>query len=245
MWAYTPIGWTDVAKDALLTTVNNNFDLVEGKKWSDLPSATTTDLSTIDGTFAFVTGTTTITWLWTLKAGISRQVKFTWILTLTHNATSLILPWWANITTAANDIAEFISLWSWNWLCTKYTRADWTPLSGWWGWGWAILSWVIAWTQTTWVVLTIPVNQTISATTFRISLWVQPSWSNFTVTLSKNGVTECTATITTVQSATNGLYQDTETVFTSGSYIWGDVLEVEITGVGSSVSGSDFSFNLT
>ena len=120
-----------------------------------------------------------------------------------------------------------------------------TPAWGWgWGW-WAILSWSIAWPQVTWVVLTMPVNQTISATTFRISLWVVPTWSNFTVTLAKNGVTECTATITTAASTTNWLYQDTETTFTSWSYVWGDVLEVEITGIWSTVAWSDFTFNLT
>jgi hypothetical protein len=53
-----------------------------------------------------------------------RRVVFAGILTLTHNATSLILPGSASITTAANDVAEFLSLGSGNWLCTNYKTAS-------------------------------------------------------------------------------------------------------------------------
>jgi hypothetical protein len=45
-------------------------------------------------------------------------------LTLTHNATSLILPGNANITTAANDRYEARSLGSGNWIVTKYQYAS-------------------------------------------------------------------------------------------------------------------------
>jgi len=93
-------------------------------KGADIASATTTDLSTATGDFVDVTGTTTITGLGTLAAGIERTVRFTGILTLTHNATSLILPGAANITTAANDRAVFRSLGSGNWLCVSYNKAS-------------------------------------------------------------------------------------------------------------------------
>lgn len=93
-------------------------------KGADIASATTTDLSTATGDFVDVTGTTTITGLGTLAAGIERTVRFTGALTLTHNATSLILPGAANITTAANDRAIFRSLGSGNWLCVSYNKAS-------------------------------------------------------------------------------------------------------------------------
>lgn len=97
-------------------------------KGADIPSATTTDIGAATGNFVFITGTTTITGLGTVQAGTKRVVKFVGILTLTHNATSLILPSGANITTAADDRAEFVSLGSGNWICTNYQRADGTAL---------------------------------------------------------------------------------------------------------------------
>jgi hypothetical protein len=77
-----------------------------------------------------VTGTTTITAFDSIAAGAKRLVVFSGILTLTHNATSLILPTGASITTAAGDAAEFISLGSGNWRCVNYMRASGNALAG-------------------------------------------------------------------------------------------------------------------
>ena len=85
-----------------------------------IASATTTDLSTVTSIEGTITGTTTITGLGTAAAGTMRSVYFAAALTLTHNATSLILPTGANITTAAGDSATFISLGSGNWRCLRY-----------------------------------------------------------------------------------------------------------------------------
>jgi hypothetical protein len=93
-------------------------------KGSDIASAATTDIGAATAEFVDVTGTTTITALGTIAAGIVRTVRFTGALTLTHNATSLILPGGANITTAANDRAVFRSLGSGNWLCVLYVKAS-------------------------------------------------------------------------------------------------------------------------
>jgi len=89
-------------------------------KGADIASATTTDIGAATGEFVDVTGTTTITGLGTIAAGIVRTVRFTGALTLTHNATSLILPSSANITTENGDVAQFRSLGSGNWKCTNY-----------------------------------------------------------------------------------------------------------------------------
>jgi hypothetical protein len=97
-------------------------------KGADIASATTTDIGAATGEFVDVTGTTTITGLGTIAAGIKRTVRFTGALTLTHNATSLILPGSANITTANGDVATFRSLGSGNWKCTSYiSQAGLTP----------------------------------------------------------------------------------------------------------------------
>jgi hypothetical protein len=99
-------------------------------KGSDIASATTTNIGAATGEFVDVTGTTTITGLGTIAAGIVRTVRFTGALTLTHNGTSLILPGAANITTAANDIAMFRSLGSGNWICVGYKKQDGTAIVG-------------------------------------------------------------------------------------------------------------------
>lgn len=99
-------------------------------KGSDIASASTTDIGAATGNFVHVTGTTTITALGTIQAGTRRIVRFAGALTLTHNATSLILPTGANITTAANDVATFVSEGSGNWCCVNYTRADGSGLLG-------------------------------------------------------------------------------------------------------------------
>lgn len=94
-----------------------------GNKGTDISSASSIDLGAATGQFVDVTGTTTITALGTVAAGTWRIVRFTGALTLTHNATSLILPGSANITTVANDRAAFLSLGSGNWICAFYQRA--------------------------------------------------------------------------------------------------------------------------
>ena len=90
-------------------------------KGADLASATTTDIGAATGNFVDITGTTTITGFGTVAAGTRRVVQFDGVLILTHNASSLILPGGANITTAAGDVAVMVSLGSGNWICTGFT----------------------------------------------------------------------------------------------------------------------------
>jgi hypothetical protein len=93
-------------------------------KGTDIPSAATTDIGAATGRYVHITGTTTITGLGTKTAGVLRIVTFDGILTLTHNATSLILPGAANIITAAGDVASFVSEGGGNWRCVSYSRAS-------------------------------------------------------------------------------------------------------------------------
>jgi hypothetical protein len=92
-------------------------------KGSDIASATTTDLGAVAGLMHDITGTTTITGFGTVSSGIWKIIKFEDALTLTHNATSLILPGGANITTANGDIALMFSEGSGNWRCVSYFKA--------------------------------------------------------------------------------------------------------------------------
>lgn len=72
-------------------------------KGGDVASAATVDLTAPTGNFIHVTGTTTISAI-TVPSGAERNVVFDGALTLTHNASSLILPSGSNITTAAGDV---------------------------------------------------------------------------------------------------------------------------------------------
>lgn len=96
---------------------------------SNIASATTTDLSTADGFWVTITGTTPITGLGTESAGIWYGLTFNGALTLTHNGTSLILPGAANITTAAGDTCFAESLGSGNWRIWSYQRAGIAPIA--------------------------------------------------------------------------------------------------------------------
>jgi len=111
--------------------LTSQFDrAVNMAKGTDIASATTTDIGAATGNYVQITGTTTITGLGTSAAGVWRNVTFTGVLTLTYNATSLILPTSANITTAAGDTALFVSEGSGNWRCLSYLRRSGAALVG-------------------------------------------------------------------------------------------------------------------
>lgn len=102
--------------DVTLIQAANALDIAR----ADVPSATTTNIGAAATNYVRITGTTTITAFDTMPAGIVRRVLFAATLTLTQNATTLILPGAANITTAAGDVAVFISEGSGNWRCIDY-----------------------------------------------------------------------------------------------------------------------------
>jgi hypothetical protein len=114
---------TDAAKTATPDAIAALWE-----KGSDKASAGTTSFD--EGGYVHITGTTTITDLdfATAKDGRGIKVIFDGILTLTHNATTLILPGAANITTAAGDRAEFVQDSSDNIICLWYTKADGTAV---------------------------------------------------------------------------------------------------------------------
>lgn len=97
-----------------------------------LASAGTTDLGTIASHNVSITGTTTITAFGSsAQVGLPNyKIQFTGALTLTYNATSLILPGAANITTAAGDTAEVQYLGSGNWRVTNYVKANGSAIAG-------------------------------------------------------------------------------------------------------------------
>lgn len=124
----------DVTTALGFTPVNKAGDTMNGAlNWAttvSLASAATTDIGGAASNSILITGTVTITALGVAPAGAERWATFADALTLTHNATSLILPTGANIAVVAGDSANFMSLGGGNWRCISYTRADGTALAG-------------------------------------------------------------------------------------------------------------------
>lgn len=99
---------------------------IEARLGTAVASATTTTIGTKGlGDTIHITGVATITSLGVSNNGTRRTLIFDGALTLTHNATSLILPGGANITTVAGDSAEVVcengALGYWR--CVRYTSS--------------------------------------------------------------------------------------------------------------------------
>jgi hypothetical protein len=172
----------------------------------DVASATTCAIGAAASNYVRITGTTTITGLGTVASGIRRKVVFAGALTLTHNATSLILPTGANITTAAGDTAEFISEGSGNWRCTDYQRAIGLPAAG------GILQRVSTLTGTySSNAATIPIDNTTPQSSEGTELLTQaftPKSASSTLVVDVTLVLGCT---TSVDTGAIALFQDSGT----------------------------------
>lgn len=118
-------GWRDATNNLWLAPV--------GVGRASVASATTVDLcSTALNPYNIITitGTTTVTAFGSsCKVGQLKLVVFSGIAQITYNATSMILPTAANITTQAGDrmLAEYLG--SGNWRIDLYMRADGTSLA--------------------------------------------------------------------------------------------------------------------
>lgn len=131
----TSVSGISVAENAMtMASINDVLrqimaDTRELQARASIASAGTVAIGAANAESLDVTGTTTITAFDSVAAGVMRELVFSGALTLTHNATSLILPTGANIATAAGDIAVFRSLGSGNWRCSSFMKADGTALS--------------------------------------------------------------------------------------------------------------------
>jgi hypothetical protein len=126
------IGGANIAEGCAPSGINNalrelarQIRRAVANQGGDIASAATVDLGAATGQYVKVTGSTAITALGTVNAGVIRWVEFTGTLVLTHNATSLKLPGGGNIATAAGDVACFVSLGGGNWKCLGFF-----PVSG-------------------------------------------------------------------------------------------------------------------
>ncbi|HUU72959.1 MAG TPA: hypothetical protein VMW70_10050, partial [Burkholderiales bacterium] len=117
-----PAGTTAVGTglDDNLRAIQAAVVLALSSKGSDIASATTTDLTATDGLFHDITGTTTIAGFGSVRAGIWKVLQFDGALSITYNATSMILPGDVSITTVAGDVGIFVSEGSGSWRCVAF-----------------------------------------------------------------------------------------------------------------------------
>jgi hypothetical protein len=111
-----------------IDATNHTTDVKIGGGAATVASAATVDLcgsAIAPQAYITISGTTTITSFGsTCKAGHVKLITFSGILTLTYNASSLIIPGAANVTTAAGDQAVVVALGSGNWQVMSYTPAS-------------------------------------------------------------------------------------------------------------------------
>ena len=108
----TDVGTINLAEGMQRKLVNNavremmaEIKRAVANQGSDIASAATCNIAaTGTSKYAKVTGTTGITSFGSAPAGTTRWIEFTGALTITHDATNLILPGAANYTTAAGDM---------------------------------------------------------------------------------------------------------------------------------------------
>jgi microcystin-dependent protein len=94
-----------------------------------LTAAATTDLCSVGQNFVTITGTTTVSAFGSSCAsGQMKVVKAAAAFTLTYNASSMILPGAASITTTAGDQIIAVALGGGNWTVASYLRASGAPV---------------------------------------------------------------------------------------------------------------------
>ena len=121
----TDTGITSVVQDTspqLGGFLDANGNYIQMQKGGDISSASPTVIDT-DGDYFICTGTTNFSAM-TVAADRHFFLEFAGVLTMTHGAGTLDLPSGANITTAASDVAEFVSTASNVVTCVNYTRAS-------------------------------------------------------------------------------------------------------------------------
>jgi len=89
-----------------------------------IASAATTDIGAARANMLRLTGSAAIASFGSAPSGTMRWLWFDGVMSITYNATSLILPGATSIVTAAGDVAAFVSLGGGNWRCSAYMRAS-------------------------------------------------------------------------------------------------------------------------
>ena len=121
--ALTNLGGLSTISSDTTPQLGGNLDCngkqVQWSKGADVASAPALPITT-DGNYFDVTGTTTITSISTIGGSGTIKLHFDGAVTLTHHATTLVLPGGANFTTTAGDELEFTEYAADSYRCTGY-----------------------------------------------------------------------------------------------------------------------------
>lgn len=111
-----------------VTYLDNDWSNGENPE-TEVTSAATCDIGATPSRLVVVSGSTGPITSFGTKAYKWRRVRFSSTPTITHNATSLILPGGANINAVANDVMDFVSDSSGNWRLVGWHRAANAPMT--------------------------------------------------------------------------------------------------------------------
>lgn len=114
--------------DNTFSGINTFSGVQKWAKGADVASDNAVTLGD-DGNYFDITGTTAITSIATKGVGTVVKLHFDGALTLTYDATALVLPGAGNITTAAGDEAEFIEYATGDWRLVNYQSSGLSPIS--------------------------------------------------------------------------------------------------------------------
>lgn len=98
-------------------------------KGSTIASGATVNIGAADSDYIEISGTSTISSFGATTTRNHVWTRFTGALQITHNATSLILPGGANITTEAGDVFEWVRISGSNWICVGALDVNGLPLA--------------------------------------------------------------------------------------------------------------------
>lgn len=207
---------------------------------TNIASSSSTDLGAATGQYVKITGTTTVNSLGTAAAGTTRDVEFTGALTLTHNATSLILPNAVNKLTVAGDCARFVSEGSGNWRCINYFPANWarehitiacsdetTPVT----------------TGTAKVTFRMPYAFTLTELP-RANVTTAPTGSVLTIDINESGSTILSTKLTIDAGEKTSTSAVTPAVLSDTSLADDAQITIDFDGVGSTVAGAGVKVTL-
>lgn len=94
-----------------------------------IASAATTDLGAARANMLRLTGSAAIASFGSAPSGTMRWIWFDGMMSITYNATAMILPTLSSIWTAPGDTATFVSLGGGNWRCLSYNRVVGWPIA--------------------------------------------------------------------------------------------------------------------
>lgn len=208
---------------------------------SDVASAGTVSLG--EGGYFVITGTTTITDIdfATDKAGRKVWVKFAGALTLTHNASTLILPTGASITTAAGDTACFVSEGADAVRCLAYQRASGASLGPPGLAAWELL--VAVSDETTALTtgtakVTFRMPRAVTLTEVRSSVTTAPTGSTLIVDINEGGASILSTKLSIDASEKTSTTAATAAVISDASLADDAEMTIDIDQVGSTIAGA-------